>query len=326
MDPVLHDLLKQRLAHSDLDHAAKRALELGAGEAPGKPQPVWLKSVTVEGFRGIGAPATLSLEPAPGLTVVVGRNGSGKSSFAEGLELLMTGALKRWEKRPKAWTETWQCLHHEGATRLTAELVTNGETVTLAQEWARGAAYTDAGPPQHAWERALASFRPFLSYAELATMFDTLASLYDALTPVLGLEDLDALLKQIGSTRLAYDNQRKQVNQARLALMDALDPDDERAALLSGILTAKQPDLGALAALLEDAPSYGEDTQELRRLAHRLVPADEEIRAAHEQLRVAARATRTRPGPTPRARPSSPRCSSRRSPCARATSARCAAR
>src|SRR5487761_1495735 len=43
----------------------------------------FLQSVTVEGFRGIGAETTLSLLPGPGLTLVVGRNGSGKSSFAE---------------------------------------------------------------------------------------------------------------------------------------------------------------------------------------------------------------------------------------------------
>jgi DNA repair exonuclease SbcCD ATPase subunit len=286
MDPVLHALLTDRLAHSDLDEAAKQVLELGAGEQRAQPQPVWLKQIAVEGFRGIGPAAALNLEPAPGLTVVVGRNGSGKSSFAEGLELLMTGALKRWEKRPKAWTETWQCLHHEGPTKIAAELVTEGETVTLEQTWPRGAAYTDGGPPEHRWHRALASFRPFLSYAELATMFDTLASLYDALTPVLGLEDLDALLKQISATRLAYDNQRKQVNQARQALTAALDPDDERAALLAGALD----DLEALQALLEDTPTYGEDTNELRRVANRLVPGDDEIRAAHEALRVAARA------------------------------------
>jgi DNA repair exonuclease SbcCD ATPase subunit len=38
------------------------------------------------------APATtLEVERGPGLTLVVGRNGSGKSSFAEALELLLTG-------------------------------------------------------------------------------------------------------------------------------------------------------------------------------------------------------------------------------------------
>ena len=102
MDPVLRTLLLERLETSELDAEAKSVIELAADAAAPPPTtdaspPVWLKEVTVEGFRGIGRPATLKLEPAPGLTVVVGRNGSGKSSFAEGLELLMTGALKRWE-------------------------------------------------------------------------------------------------------------------------------------------------------------------------------------------------------------------------------------
>ena len=45
----------------------------------------------------------------------------------------MTGRLKRWEKRPKAWTETWQCLHHDGPTRLTAELAVEGSDDTAAR-------------------------------------------------------------------------------------------------------------------------------------------------------------------------------------------------
>src|SRR3712207_8206787 len=52
--------------------------------------------------------STLSLQPRPGLTVVVGRNGSGKSSFAEALELLMTGTTKRWDTKAKAWSSAWQ--------------------------------------------------------------------------------------------------------------------------------------------------------------------------------------------------------------------------
>ncbi len=51
----------------------------GGGEVP-----VWLNSIAVEGFRGIGPRAELVVDPGPGLTLVVGRNGSGKSSFAEG--------------------------------------------------------------------------------------------------------------------------------------------------------------------------------------------------------------------------------------------------
>src|SRR4051812_37813338 len=62
-----------------------------------EPPGVFVSSVSVTGFRGIGSAATLSLKPGPGLTLVVGRNGSGKSSFAEALECLFTGTSYRWE-------------------------------------------------------------------------------------------------------------------------------------------------------------------------------------------------------------------------------------
>ena len=105
MDAVLRTLLLGRLGSSELDAEARRVIEMAcaAGEAPSAASapPVWLRSVTVEGFRGIGASATLELEPSPGLTVVVGRNGSGKSSFAEGLELLMTGASEALGEAPE---------------------------------------------------------------------------------------------------------------------------------------------------------------------------------------------------------------------------------
>jgi hypothetical protein len=305
MDPVLRTLLLERLAASDLDAEARRVIEVAceSGEAPGERSapPVWLRSVTVEGFRGIGAPATLTLEPAPGLTVVVCRNGSGKSSFAEGLELLMTGRLKRWEKRPKAWTETWQCLHHDGPTRIAAELLLEGGgEVVVAQEWAHGAPHDDAtgrasaaaALAEHGWDRELGSFRPFLSYAELATMFDTLSSLYEALTPVLGLADIDELAGQLGAARLAYDNQRKTVAAARDGLIARLDPDDEHAALVAAALKPRKPDLDAIAQLLADAPDYSGDTALLRRLAGLHVPSDEAIGEAFTALRVAERAQR----------------------------------
>lgn len=304
MDPVLRTLLIERLDEADLDEAAKRVIETAADSAAPAPTtesspPVWLKAVTVEGFRGIGRPATLKLEPAPGLTVVVGRNGSGKSSFAEGLELLMTGALKRWEKRPKAWSETWQCLHHTGPTKIAAELqLEGGEVVALDQEWPHGAPYGDASGrakpastlASHGWDRDLPSFRPFLAYAELATMFDTLSSLYDALTPVLGLGDLDALAAQLAQTRLALDGQRKAVAAAKDQLAARLNPDDDRHALVASTIGGRKPDLAQLEALLQDTPSYTEDLTLLRRLAGLALPTDEQIRDAFQDLKGAERA------------------------------------
>lgn len=68
-------------------------------EAP-KPVGAYLSSIEVAGFRGIGARRKLALHPGPGITVVAGRNGSGKSSFAEALEFALTGDSYRWRGRP----------------------------------------------------------------------------------------------------------------------------------------------------------------------------------------------------------------------------------
>ena len=114
MDDVLLGIVLQRLKESPLEEQATNLLlaafeseeslsaQLGgqAAERPSgdravtalpEPAGAYLRLLTVSGFRGIGKPAPLSLQPGPGLTVVVGRNGSGKSSFAEALEVLLTG-------------------------------------------------------------------------------------------------------------------------------------------------------------------------------------------------------------------------------------------
>jgi DNA repair exonuclease SbcCD ATPase subunit len=75
----------------------------------------YLRSVTVTGFRGIGPQTSLELQPGPGLTLVVGRNGSGKSSFAEAAEIALTGTNARWRDRSSVWREGWRNLHRGDA-------------------------------------------------------------------------------------------------------------------------------------------------------------------------------------------------------------------
>src|SRR5262245_35467053 len=75
--------------------AAATAATAVAASAP-PPAGAFLRSISVEGFRGIGPGRALEIRPGPGLTLVVGRNGSGKSSFAEGLEVLLTGDSLRF--------------------------------------------------------------------------------------------------------------------------------------------------------------------------------------------------------------------------------------
>jgi hypothetical protein len=62
---------------------------------------------------------------------VVGRNGSGKSSFAEGAEVLLTGTSLRWEGRTKAWMLGWRT----DTAAVSAELVVSAGPLTATRTW-----------------------------------------------------------------------------------------------------------------------------------------------------------------------------------------------
>lgn len=96
----LAETVATRLAESALTDPVKALLRdaLGSGTADAGTTTssaasgrVYLDSLAVNGFRGIGPRARLSLSPRPGVNLVVGRNGSGKSSLAEAIEVGFTG-------------------------------------------------------------------------------------------------------------------------------------------------------------------------------------------------------------------------------------------
>src|SRR5690606_40524431 len=86
----------------------------------------YLASIEVAGFRGIGPLSKLELEPGPGLTVVVGRNGPGKPSFAEALGVLLTGDSYRWKNKPAKWKSGWRNLHTSGEVSVVARFAEIG--------------------------------------------------------------------------------------------------------------------------------------------------------------------------------------------------------
>jgi len=217
MDDVLLDIVLKRLAESPLAEQATNVLlaaldgeeslsaQLGgqagqrpvgdlAGVASPRPAAAFLRSLTVSGFRGIGKPATLSLAPGPGLTLVVGRNGSGKSSFAEALEVLLTGELRRWEKLSAVWHQGWRSMHQPEDAEITAEFLVQGTGAATAQRtWPKGADFTKSsasvqfagekrtGLQRLDWSKALADYRPFLSHSELEAFFGSPSGLYELL-------------------------------------------------------------------------------------------------------------------------------------------------
>lgn len=273
-----------------------------------EPPGVYLASLTVEGFRGVGPAATLTLTPGPGLTLIVGRNGSGKSSFAEGLEFLLTGSNYRWEGRPKAWGDGWRNLHHVTTVALRADLLVEGHgTLALARTWASDVMNdVDAGVAvakrvggkaqtleSLGWDEALATFRPFLSYNELGSLLEEGPSkLYDALSSVRGLEELTAIHTLLVAARKQRTDltvvAKKRADEIRDALSTASSGSSDRR-LADAVKALKGPawDVAALAALVSGRESDAgmSELDLLTRVAAIAVPDEEAISASVSRLR-----------------------------------------
>jgi AAA domain len=233
----------------------------------------YLKAITVEGFRGIGPKITLTLQPGPGLTVVTGRNGSGKSSFAEAAELALTGENKRWSDRTAVWKEGWQNLHHRDTTAIAVQLTEDGEpgTTTVTREWADGAKLDDAqarvktaGVTQplaaRGWTRPLELYRPFLSYSELGALVSGQPSkMHDALQAILGLDVLTDTERALNDSRRSAESESKLAKQELPALQDKLaSHPGERARTAEKALVGRTWDLAALDALTADGEAVAD--------------------------------------------------------------------
>ena len=171
-------------ARNVLDSGKLPAKDSAASTSTQRPG-AFLTSLAVQGFRGIGPSQTLNVTPGPGLTLVVGRNGSGKSSFAEALEVLFTGDSKRWADRSKIWREGWRNLHQPHPTTIDAEMLLEGQgPLKVSAAWDAAAPLESPdvvvqpkGKPKTTlaeigWNSALVSYRPFLSSHELGSMLD----------------------------------------------------------------------------------------------------------------------------------------------------------
>ncbi|MFD7826478.1 AAA family ATPase [Kitasatospora sp. NPDC059803] len=266
----------------------REALDGVEGSEAAAVRGAYLKSITVEGFRGIGEAATLHIPPGPGLTVVQGRNGSGKSSFAEGIEVALTGRNRRWEDEDGKNVQTaqqdgWRNLHHSGPHRLELELLASGRVrpLTITRIWADTTSFSESesavlglGPtplPLSAlgWAQDLRSFRPILSYSELGQMMSAKPSrMYDRLATLLGLGALSEAADRLAVREQQLALSEKQAKTALPPLLAALvDVPDERVHNAVTALRQRVPDRQRIRALIAGAPLA--DTTELARL-HRL--------------------------------------------------------
>ena len=298
-DPTLHSLVVTRLAAAPpaVDGAGKlvlaafqgadglraalagqEAISAPTAQAEQTPTATYLAAIEVEGFRGIGPAVTLSLEPSPGLTLVVGRNGSGKSSFAEALEMLLTGSNRRWTERAKVWQDGWRNLHH-GPPRITGRFRPEGRRapLTIERHWATdadaaGSVLTIDGKrrdlEESGWSRALVSWPPLLSHNELGRILEGRPSeLYDALAKILGLGEIAAAETLLRDTRVEAERQiRDQERQAATLREQLGGMDDERARSVAEALGQKPWDLAAVERAISSNPVAVEERSALTRL------------------------------------------------------------
>ncbi|MGR6320077.1 AAA family ATPase [Micromonospora soli] len=307
---------------ADLDAALAGRPATLAPHRPATDEPrerIWLSSVTVAGFRGVGPERTLDIEPAPGLTVVVGRNGSGKSSFAEALELALTGDSARWADRNSVWRTGWRNLHAGDTCRIAVELRVDGVATptTVTRSWAPDAELTaaqvrvtSAGGTHHGLDelgldRPLALYRPFLTAAELGRLTaGTQSQLFDALSAILGLEAITDADRRLMNAARPVEGTIKEVRARRAALAAALgELPDDRATRAAKLLTASRPDLDAVAAILDepDEPTADEMMLLCRRLVAMRLPDGDEVTRLAEQLRTTAAEARRQDGGRSRA-------------------------
>jgi ABC-type hemin transport system ATPase subunit len=280
-----------------------------ADDSATAPVGAYLRSIAVQGFRGIGPKVTLPLIPGPGLTVVAGRNGSGKSTLAEGLELALTGSNSRWKDKTAVWSQNWRNLHTGATAEINVSIAEEGSGETsLGVEWPSGAEVElreqkrwvqRAGQKREApevlgWNAALEMYRPLLSYDELGSILEGRPSdFYDQLYKLLGLEQLTIAIDRLTDEVKRLKMPSAESKNARDALKPRLErSDDPRARAASDQIKRTKPDLDAVRPLITD--SAASIVPPAWRYAHQLIlPDTEEVGQACAALRAATAAEAT---------------------------------
>jgi predicted ATPase len=279
------------------DGGARPGPEAGRREEHREPARAYLASIAVEGFRGIGQRAELRLRPGPGLTLVTGRNGCGKSSLAEAAELALTGGNVRWSGTGHSVERGgWRNLHHAGPPRIEVSLCADGAAGvrTVTCEWAGDGldslerhVRAPGGEREPAaslgWETAMQVYRPFLGYAELGALVSGKPSqMHDAMEAILGLDQLREAEARLAAVRKELEAASRRAAKGLPELRERLaGHQDPRAEAARRELARKVPDLDALAALASGGDAPGDDvTARLRQVTAITLPGPGEAAAA----------------------------------------------
>ncbi|MFJ2866903.1 AAA family ATPase [Kitasatospora sp. NPDC087314] len=308
----LAETVATRLAESALPEPVRallrEALDNDTPDTATSPAPsgrVYLDSLTVNGFRGIGPRTRLSLSPHPGVNLVVGRNGSGKSSLADAIEVGFTGARAHRPGQDATRGGHWSNLHAGDGPMIEVKLAIEGDTgrSSLTRTWTSkefGSSEATFKRPGHetvplaevGWDTALADHRPFLSYTDLDLMLTGKPSeRYDAIAAILGMELLSTATNRMNAREKALAAAAKEMREALPGLKDALyelENDDRAVQALVAVDTPGALDLDTIDQLLAGLPPADDSRlAELRVEAGVRGPDLEKVGQAVQRLRIA---------------------------------------
>ncbi|KIQ63147.1 hypothetical protein TR51_30735 [Kitasatospora griseola] len=311
----LAEAVAARLAESDLPGAVKALVSDALGSDTNRADTtstssatsgrVYLSSLAVNGFRGIGPRARLSLSPRPGVNLVVGRNGSGKSSLADAIEVGFTGTRAHRAGQDTTRGGYWTNLHNAETPKIELKLAIEGDTgnSTLTRTWASeefGSSEATFKRPGHGtvplaeagWTTALADHRPFLSHTDLDLMLTGKPSeRYDAIAGILGMDLLSTAVNKLNAKEKALAATAKEAKDSLPDLKDALyalEDDDRAVQALLAVDTPGALDLDTIDALVAGLPPADDSRlAELRIEAEAQGPDLAEVGEAVQRLRIA---------------------------------------
>lgn len=271
--------------------------------------PVWLERLRVNGFQGIGQAVELEFNPQPGLTLLIGRNGAGKSSLAEALQIAITRTSSRWEGKTKAWKDGWRNLHSTEMPAVETGFLIEGspDPLNITAMWTGSSATPKVTISRGSetlsdaalgWNAVLDVYRPFLAYTELGALLGGKSTVaHDALMRGLNLSELDSAIKALRSEA----SSRSRIWTTALDRADELREyleqyDDSRATRTVAALRTRQPQLDVIAEILSGSDPQVAQGIDALRSATAVRPVDaaaidrgakELIAAAHAHSQVA---------------------------------------
>lgn len=267
---------------------------------------LFITHICVSGFRGIGPEVQLDLVPEPSLTIITGRNGSGKSSLAEAIELVTTGNVRRLEMRTAAWKENWRNVHAEGASiRVYLEPERRTSTaphVELLARWAERAKLPDvhrsiliggrATEGTESWDNDAHDHRPLLMYEDISELFKSgTAALHDAISQALGVEALTEAVRTLDQRSKEANSPAKWLATEKKSLLwELAELSDERAQTATELLGKRDVGVAALRRLAIGTATPSAAAQYLLDIEALRVTSEAECSAAAHRLRAASNA------------------------------------